>query len=95
MEVEDFSNDESYEVTDHEEEKQLKAALNENSMEKICYYFLLELDYWRESIELPPLAIYLKDTIQQYFAKQDFSVYIPGHHVLIQRNGRTVPMFPQ
>ncbi|WLR41563.1 hypothetical protein LC087_11770 [Bacillus carboniphilus] len=32
--------------------------------------------------QLPP---YLKDTIQQYFAKQDFSIYIPGRHVLIQK----------
>lgn len=31
MEVEDVSNDDCYEVTDPEEEKQLMAALNENN----------------------------------------------------------------
>jgi hypothetical protein len=46
---------------------------------------LLELDRWRASIELPPIASYLKDTIQQYFTDQDYSIYIPGRHVLIQK----------
>lgn len=36
---------------------------------------LLELDRWRASIELPPIASYLKDTIQQYFTDQDYSIY--------------------
>ncbi|WP_400247642.1 hypothetical protein AB3U99_11240 [Niallia sp. JL1B1071] len=46
---------------------------------------LLALDRWRGSIELPPIAPYLKDTIQKFFAKQDLSIYIPGRHVLIQK----------
>ena len=46
---------------------------------------LLELDRWRKSIDLPPVASYLKDTIQFYFDKQDFSIYIPGRHVLIRQ----------
>lgn len=31
---------------------------------------LLELDRWRSTVELPPIAIYLKDTIQTYFEQQ-------------------------
>lgn len=46
---------------------------------------LLELDRWRGSIELPPIAPYLKDTIHQYFANQDFTIHIPGRHILIQK----------
>jgi hypothetical protein len=46
---------------------------------------LLELDRWRSSIELSPIALYLKETIQQYFSNQDFTIYIPGRHVLIQK----------
>lgn len=46
---------------------------------------LLELDRWRDSIELPSIAPYLKDTIQFYFQRQDFSIYIPGRHVLIRQ----------
>jgi hypothetical protein len=46
---------------------------------------LVALDRWRDSIELPPISSYLKKTIQFYFTKQDFSVYIPGRHVLIQK----------
>lgn len=44
---------------------------------------LLELDYWRETFELPPIAAYLKDTIQIYFENQDFTLYIPGKQVII------------
>ncbi len=36
-------------------------------MQKIGHPLLLILDRWRESIELPPIALYLKDTIQTYF----------------------------
>ncbi|WP_171038231.1 hypothetical protein [Aquibacillus sediminis] len=39
---------------------------------------LLELDRWRDSIELPPIAMFLRSTIELYFEKQDFSIYIPG-----------------
>ncbi|QOY37171.1 hypothetical protein AWH56_005905 [Anaerobacillus isosaccharinicus] len=45
---------------------------------------LLELDNWRASLELPSIAGYLKNTIHSYFEQQDFSVYIPGRHVLIR-----------
>lgn len=46
---------------------------------------LLKLDRWRETLELPPVAPYLKDTIQFYFEKQDFSIFVPGRHVLIRQ----------
>ncbi|MBP2242366.1 hypothetical protein J2Z40_002940 [Cytobacillus eiseniae] len=45
---------------------------------------LIELDLWRKGIELSSIAVYLKDTIQAYFERQDFSIYIPGRQVLIQ-----------
>ncbi len=38
---------------------------------------LLELDRWRSTVELPPIAIYLKDTIQTYFEQQELMLYIP------------------
>ncbi|WP_096203119.1 hypothetical protein [Bacillus sp. FJAT-45350] len=46
---------------------------------------LVQLDRWRSSIELPPIASHLKDTIQLYFKNQDFSIFIPGRQVLIQK----------
>lgn len=45
---------------------------------------LLDLDQWRWSIDLPPIADYLKSTVETYFKHQDLSVYIPGHQVLIR-----------
>ena len=51
---------------------------------KSAIHSLLELDRWRDSIELPAIAAYLKDTIQTYFEHQDLSIYIPGRHVLIR-----------
>ncbi len=46
---------------------------------------LLALDRWRETIELQPIATYLKETIESYFIQQDFSIHIPGRHVLIKK----------
>lgn len=46
---------------------------------------LLELDRWRNNIELPPIAAYLKNKIQTFFEGQDFSIYIPGRQVLIRQ----------
>lgn len=46
---------------------------------------LIELDRWRSSIELPPIASYLKNTTQIYFERQDFSIYIPGRQVFIRQ----------
>lgn len=46
---------------------------------------LLELDRWRESIELPKIAPYLKDMIQVYFKEQKFSLYLPGRPVNLQQ----------
>lgn len=46
---------------------------------------LLELDRWRSKVELPPIAIYLKDTIQTYFEQQELMLYIPGRLVFIQK----------
>ncbi|WP_158333693.1 hypothetical protein [Bacillus sp. OxB-1] len=34
---------------------------------------LLELDQWREAIELPGIAPLLKNTIQTYFQEQDLA----------------------
>lgn len=45
---------------------------------------LLEIDYWRASIELPPIASYLKDVVQTYFKRQNFEIYVPGQQVLMQ-----------
>ena len=45
---------------------------------------LLQLDKWRSTIELTPIAAFLRNTIQNYFEQQDFSIYIPGRHVLIK-----------
>ena len=46
---------------------------------------LLELDRWRESIELPKIAPYLKDMIQIYFGEQRLSLYLPGRPVCLQQ----------
>jgi len=45
---------------------------------------LLKLDQWRASVELQPIAGYLKNTINTYFEHQNFSIYIPGKHVLVK-----------
>lgn len=45
---------------------------------------LIYLDRWRASIELPPIGIHLKNTVQIYFERQDFSVYVPGRQVIIR-----------
>lgn len=57
----------------------------EISWRKSAVHSLVELDKWRDGIDLPPIAAYLKDAIQSYFEHQDFSIYIPGRHVLIQK----------
>ncbi|WP_428909800.1 hypothetical protein [Niallia sp. Krafla_26] len=46
---------------------------------------LLKLDRWRDRIELPPIALFLKETVQTYFENQDLSTYIPGRPVLIKQ----------
>ena len=46
---------------------------------------LIQLDKWRESIDLPPVANYLKETVGLYFQRQNFSLYIPGKEVLIRK----------
>lgn len=46
---------------------------------------LKQLDKWRESIDLPPIANYLKKTVEIYFREQDYSFYIPGREVLIRK----------
>ena len=45
---------------------------------------LMELDRWRESIDLDPIADYIIHTVEMYFGKQDFSIYTPGRQVFIQ-----------
>lgn len=52
---------------------------------KSATHSLIELDRWRNSIELPPIAAYLKDTIQTYFERQNLSIYIPGRQVLVRQ----------
>lgn len=46
---------------------------------------LLDLDRWRQTIELPSIAGHLKHTIEGYFSNQDVSVHIPGRQVLIKQ----------
>jgi hypothetical protein len=45
---------------------------------------LLNLDLWRKEIELPSIALYLRNHINQHFQMQDFSVYVPGNAVFIE-----------
>lgn len=45
---------------------------------------LLDLDRWRKERELPPMASFLREHVNRYFQKQDFSVYIPGKAVFIK-----------
>lgn len=46
---------------------------------------LILLDKWRESIDLSSIANYLKETVELYFQKQNFSLYIPGKNVVIRK----------
>ena len=46
---------------------------------------LLELDRWRKTLELLPIARHLKERIEEYFIKQDFSVHVPGKPVTIRK----------
>lgn len=45
---------------------------------------LLELDEWRKSIELEPIAEFIMSTVSLYFKEQDFSIHLPGRQVIIQ-----------
>ncbi len=45
---------------------------------------LLSLDQWRESIDLQPIAAYLKDAVESYFLHKDFSIHLPGRHILVK-----------
>jgi len=45
---------------------------------------LLELDEWRKSIELEPIAAFIMTTVDLYFKQQDFSIHIPDRQVIIQ-----------
>ena len=42
------------------------------------------LDRWRNSIELLPIGQHLKDTVELYFEKQDFTLFIPGRQVMVR-----------
>ena len=46
---------------------------------------LLKLDEWRKTINLSPIARYLKKNINNYFGKQNLSVYLPGRPVVIKK----------
>lgn len=46
---------------------------------------LLELDRWRQTVELQPIAAHLKRSIEEYFAGQNYSIYVPGRQVLIKK----------
>jgi len=50
---------------------------------KSAIHALLQLDEWRENINLSPIARHLKEKVTEYFAKQNFSVYLPGRKVVI------------
>lgn len=45
---------------------------------------LLELDRWRITVELSPIARYLKDKIHEYFLKQDLSIHVLGRPIIIR-----------
>ncbi|KLU66894.1 hypothetical protein DEAC_c08280 [Desulfosporosinus acididurans] len=45
---------------------------------------LISLDKWRREIELRPMAAFLRRYINEYFQRQDFSIYIPGKDVVIE-----------
>jgi hypothetical protein len=49
---------------------------------------LIKLDRWRSGLELSPISQHLRGTINHYFLKQDFSVFVPGRQVFI--GGQTV-----
>jgi hypothetical protein len=38
---------------------------------KSAIYSLIELDRWRETVELPRIVLYLKESIENYFDDQD------------------------
>ncbi len=46
---------------------------------------LIQLDEWRKTNDLLPIARYLKERINEYFVKQNFSVYLPGRTVVIKK----------
>src|SRR5699024_4931763 len=45
---------------------------------------LVELEEWRRSIGLEPIAEYIMHTVALYFKQQTYSLHIPGRHVFIQ-----------
>lgn len=45
---------------------------------------LIFLDKWRREIELKPIASFLRKYINEYFQRQDFSLYIPGKNVVVE-----------
>jgi hypothetical protein len=51
---------------------------------KSAVHSLLCLDHWRKEIELPPIAVYLRNHINQHFLKHNFSVYLPGNAVFME-----------
>jgi hypothetical protein len=52
-------------------------------LEKISYPFNFEFGSLAETIELPPIAVHLRNHINQNFQNQDFSVYVPGNAVVM------------
>ena len=45
---------------------------------------LLDLDRWRKEQDLSPMGLFLREHVNRYFQRQDFSVYVPGKAVFIQ-----------
>jgi hypothetical protein len=45
---------------------------------------LLELDRWRDTVELPNISFYLRDSIETYFYRQNYTIHIPGRTVFIR-----------
>lgn len=43
-----------------------------------------DLDDWRETVHLEPIASYLQDQIENYFARQNPVLYVPGKPVSVQ-----------
>jgi hypothetical protein len=45
---------------------------------------LINLDQWSSSIELPSIGMHLKNTVQVYFERHDFSMYVLGDKLLFE-----------
>ncbi|MDQ1000626.1 hypothetical protein QFZ28_001026 [Neobacillus niacini] len=54
---------------------------------------LIELDRWRFTVDLPPIASLLRLSIESYFQNKDFTIHIPGRTVIIRKYPVDLRMF--